>query len=121
MRTLITILMLLCFTATAFAADFISPIIPKPTKSTCVSMIKGRATQATVTMGTSTAINWQVYATPTVASPGTATVVKKKFGANTAYMSASSGSNEKVSTTAKTAVFERYSSDTTLNLCYELN
>lgn len=125
MKFFITILALLALVTVAFAGDVNLPIIPKASKSACKSIAAGRATQASVTVGTAKAINWTVYATPTVSSPGTATVVKKKLatstGTNSAYMQASSGTNEKISGGTTSVVFERYSSDTTLNLCYELD
>ena len=84
-----------------------------PSKTTCVTVIKGRATAVQVPL-TAMYLNWS-------ADDGTGTAVKMKrsFDAETGFMPSSGEYNLPSAANRKKAVFTRYTGASNINLCYE--
>lgn len=103
----------------------VQSIVPKASKSVCTTIVRGRATQKTVDVSGTNAISYDVRIDGTVATAGTAEVVKRKLKVgstlNTALMPAASVTDMKIDRATTGFVFERYSSGKDATLCYELN
>lgn len=99
--------------------------VPKKANAFCKTLVAGRATQATLDVSGTTMINWQARGANTASAAGTATVVKRYLGnasaVNSNGMNASSETNLPIESGVSRVVFERYSSDTTLSVCGDMN
>lgn len=84
-----------------------------PTKTTCVTVTKGRATAVQVPI-TAMKMNWS-------ADDGTGTAVKMKrsFDTEAGFMPSSGEYNLPSAANRKKAVFTRYTGASNINLCYE--
>ena len=99
--------------------------VPKPANAFCTTIGAGRATQATLDVSGTTMLSYQVKTADTATTAGTATVVKRKLATstttNTAYINASSESHLPIAANVKSVVLERYSSNTALSVCGDMN
>jgi len=84
-----------------------------PSKTTCVTVIKGRATSASFPL-TAMYLNWS-------ADDGTGTAVKMKrsFDTESGFMPSAGEYNLPSASNRKKVVFTRYTGATAINLCYE--
>lgn len=135
MKTICSVVLLViaATVSTVFAAGLTSlntipvqQIVPKASKSTCTTLLKGRATSRTVNVASTSAINWDARIDNTAAAIGTADPLKIKYvtasGTNSNYIpNEGAGSDVKIHPLTTGFVFERYSSGKTATLCYELN
>lgn len=85
-----------------------------PTKTTCVSVAKGRATQATVDMKGKMFFNWKADD-----GAGTGVAMKRSFDTEAGYMASTGENNVPVAPARKLVVFTRYTGATSINLCHE--
>ena len=104
-------------TAPAVNKVNINATVPKVAKAACTTIVAGRATSVPIDVTATTMMNWKAFS----AADGTAVTVKRSFNSNTAYMPATGETNLPLETLATSAVFTRYSGNSTITLCSDRN
>jgi len=108
-------------TAPAVGKVNVPATVAKPAKSACTTIGASRAGYATIDVSGTTMINWNAKSAVSATSAGTAEVVKRKWNSNSVGLASSGEYNVPVGSSVSSAKFERYSGNSTLTICTELN